>query len=116
MTEILLSMVCTGMQSLMTDQGVFDTMSNTKDKNFVRDKLVVKENWKPEINRVNTYEVVKPLPANVGEVGPQVDIPADRYLKGGSDQIEMLVEPRDRMDYIKLIDSRRIEEWLYHVK
>ena len=44
MTEILLSMVCTGMQSLMTDQGVFDTMSNTKDKNFVRDKLVVKEN------------------------------------------------------------------------
>lgn len=44
MTEILLSMVCTGMQSLMTDQGVFGTMSNTKDKNFVRDKLVVKEN------------------------------------------------------------------------
>jgi len=24
--------------------------------------------------------------------------------------IEMLVKPRDRMDYIKLIDSRRIEE------
>lgn len=53
---------------------------------------------------------VAPLPANVGEVGPQVDISADRYLKGGSDQIEMLVKPRDRMDYIKLIDSRRIEE------
>ena len=90
--------------------GAFGTMSNIEDKNFVRDKLAVKEDWKPEIDRVNTYEVVKPLPANVGEVGPQVDIPADRYLKGGSDQIEMLVEPRDRMDYIKLIDSRRIEE------
>ncbi|WP_337930602.1 hypothetical protein [Holdemanella sp.] len=90
--------------------GAFGTMSNIEDKNFVRDKLAVKEDWKPEIDRVNTYEIVKPLPANVGEVGPQVDIPADRYLKGGSDQIEMLVEPRDRMDYIKLIDSRRIEE------
>lgn len=55
-----------------------------------------------------SYEVVKPLPVNTGKVGPQVDVPTDKYLRGGGDQFEMLVAPRKRMDYIKLVNSRSL--------
>jgi len=88
--------------------GGFGTLSHIEDKEFVRNNLAVKEDWKPDIDRINTYEVIKPLPANVGEVGPQVDIPADKYLSGGADQIEMKVHPAERMQYIKLVDSREV--------
>ena len=89
--------------------GGFGTLSHIEDKEYVRTNLAVKEDWKPDIDRVNTYEVVKPLPVNVGEVGPQVDVPADRYLPGGADQIEMKVHPAERMQYIRFVSSRKVE-------
>ena len=55
-----------------------------------------------------TYEVTKPLPVREGPIGPQVDISADRYLPGGEDQLEIRVAPRERMDYLKLIDSSEV--------
>ena len=78
-------------------------------KEFSRSNLAVKEDWKPDINRVNTYEVIKPLLANIGEVGPQVDILLNRYLAGGSDQLEMRVSPSEQIRYIKLMNTRKVE-------
>ena len=89
--------------------GGFGTMSHIEDKEFVRNDLAVKEDWKPDIDRINTYEVIKPLPANVGDVGSQVDVPADRYLAGGADQFEMKVNTAERMQYIKFVDSREVK-------
>ena len=99
------------MSSVQPDNkpGGFGTLSHIEDKEYVRNNLAVKEDWKPDIDRVNTYEVIKPLPAYVGNVGPQVDVPVDRYLKGGADQFEMKVHPAERMQYIKLVDSRKVE-------
>ena len=89
--------------------GAFGTLDHIKDNEFVRDNLAVKQDWKPDIDRINTYEVIHSLPVNYGEVGPQVDIPANRYLYGGASQIEMKVPPHERMNYIVLVDSRKVE-------
>lgn len=38
------------------------------------------------------------LPVQVGPVGPQIAVQVDKYLPGGASQIQMLVEPANRMD------------------
>ncbi|MEO7779457.1 MAG: hypothetical protein ABIY63_18175 [Fibrobacteria bacterium] len=75
-------------------------------KNEGRDRI--KEGWKPDIDRVATYEVIKPFPGQKGPVGPQIDEKSKRYLPGGGDQVKMLVPEKDRMNYLKLVDERPI--------
>ena len=89
--------------------GGFGTTGHIKDTEFVRSRLAVKEAWKPEIDRINTYEVIRPMPALVGEVGPQVDLVANRYLPGGEFQIEMKIPASERGNYIKFIESREVK-------
>ncbi len=88
--------------------GGFGTPDKITNIDFIRDDLAVKEAWKPDVDRVVTYEVVKDLPANVGKVGPQIDKGAGKYLPGGADQVEMLVAPADRMTYIKVVSVRKL--------
>ena len=81
-------------KQLDTWPGNFATDINTiSDKQYVRDKLAVKYNWKPEIDRVVQYRVKEgsEIPANVGPIGPQIDLEINRYLPGGPNQIEMLM-------------------------
>lgn len=70
-----------------TRPGGFATFDDIPSISYVRNELAVKDAWKPTIDRVVTYEVVKHLPVNIGPVGPQVDEGLSKYLAGGGEQI-----------------------------
>jgi hypothetical protein len=88
--------------------GAFGTFDRIPDIRFVRFALAVKEEWKPEIDRVVTYEIVSPLPADTGVVGPQIDVPAGYYLPGGASQFEMKVPAAERAGHLRVVAVRPI--------
>ncbi|NLP14219.1 MAG: hypothetical protein GX383_07090, partial [Clostridium sp.] len=92
----------------VTSPGAFGTFDIIRDKDFVRNELAVKLAWKPDVDRVVTYEVVQDLPVNVGPIGPQIDEVAGKYLSGGASQLEMLVPKEERMNYLKVVAVRDI--------
>ena len=82
------------------------------DKDYVYYDLAVKSNWKSDIDRVVQYRVKEgiELPAHVGPIGPQIDLEADRYLPGGPNQIELLLDRAiNKMEYLELIGQRPID-------
>lgn len=81
--------------------GTFDWIPNVR---YVRERLAVKVAWKPQVDRVALFEIVEPLPADTGVVGPQIDAGAGAYLPGGGSQFEMKVPASERMRHLKLID------------
>ena len=89
--------------------GGFGTFDRIPDVRFVRFSLAVKTEWKPEIDRVVTYEIVTPLQADTGVVGPQIDVPANLYLPGGGSQFEMKVPASERAGHLRVIAVRPIE-------
>ena len=89
-----------------TRPGAFATFDEIPDVNYARNELAIKEAWKPSIDRVATYEVIKPLPVKIGPVGPQIE--NGKYYAGGGSQVEMAVKPTDRMSHLKLIDETPI--------
>ncbi|HFI0066043.1 TPA: hypothetical protein ACGORS_002310, partial [Streptococcus suis] len=92
--------------------GGFGTDSGTiSSKDYVYNVLAVKSDWKPELERVVQYRVKEgvELPVQVGPVGPQIDVQVDKYLPGGASQIQMLVEPANRMDYLDIVSVRYFE-------
>lgn len=93
-----------------TRPGGFATFDEIPTKAFVRNEPGVKNEWKPDIDRVITYEVVKPLPVKRGTVGPQIDKGAGTYLERGKSQVEMLVPYDQRTDYLKVIDEKPIDD------
>jgi hypothetical protein len=86
--------------------GTFDRIPNVE---FVRLSLAVKMAWKPAIDRVVTYEITTPLPADVGTVGPQIDVPIDRYLPGGGSQFQMMIPAAERMQHLRVVEVRPIQ-------
>ena len=88
--------------------GAFGTFDRIRDIEFVRAELAVKLAWKPDIDRVVTYEIRYPLLVDVGVVGSQIDDRDDRYLPGGASQLQMLVPTRDRMSYLHVVDVQPI--------
>ncbi|VAK69197.1 RhsB [Enterobacter hormaechei] len=88
-----------------TRPGGFATFDDIPNASYVRNELAVKMEWKPDIDRVITYEVKKPLPVKIGAVGPQVDKGANVYLPGGGSQVEMAVPPAERMNYLEVINE-----------
>jgi hypothetical protein len=88
--------------------GAFGTFDLIPDVAWVRRVLAVKVAWKPEIDRVVTYEVATPLAADVGTVGPQIDEGAHRYLPGGGSQLEMQVLAAERFSHLKVVEVRQI--------
>jgi hypothetical protein len=89
--------------------GAFGTFDLIPDVAWVRRVLAVKVAWKPDIDRVVTYEVSAPLAADVGTVGPQIDEGTDRYLPGGGSQLEMQVPAAERFAHLKVIEVREIK-------
>jgi hypothetical protein len=85
--------------------GTFDRIPNVE---FVRLSLAVKMAWKPAIDRVVTYEITTPLSADVGTVGPQIDVPVDRYLPGGGSQFQMMVPAAERIGHLRVVEVRPI--------
>lgn len=88
--------------------GAFGTFDHIPDVAYVRRRLAVKSEWKPEIDLVVTYEILSPLTADVGVVGPQIDVPRDRYLPGGGSQLQMTVPAAERMRHLRVIEVRRV--------
>ncbi|MBV9931406.1 MAG: hypothetical protein JO013_10735 [Alphaproteobacteria bacterium] len=88
--------------------GAFATFDPIPDVAWVRRILAVKVAWKPAIDRVVTYEVAEPLPADTGTVGPQIDEAGPTYLPGGGSQLEMMTIAADRMRYLRIVDVRPI--------
>jgi hypothetical protein len=88
--------------------GAFGTFDRIPDVRFVRFSLAVKTEWKPRIDRVVTYEIVTPLKADTGVVGPQIDVPANLYLPGGGSQLEMQVPKAERTAHLRVIAVRPI--------
>jgi hypothetical protein len=88
--------------------GGFGTFDNISDVADVRSSLAVKSEWKPDVDRVVVYEVTQPLRVRIGPVGPQVDARACQFLPGRWSQLEMLVRPPERMNYLRVIDVRSI--------
>jgi hypothetical protein len=85
--------------------GTFDLIPNVA---YVRIRLAVKQAWKPAIDRVVTYEVTDPIPADTGTVGPQIDAAGPAYLPGGGSQLEMKVPAPDRIRHLKVVEVRAI--------
>jgi hypothetical protein len=96
-----------------TNPGRFATTTGTiEDINYVRDNLAVKVEWKPDVDRVVTYKVKEgvSLPALQGPVGPQIDLTVNQYLKGGADQINILLDRgTNAMDYLEIVSIRNIK-------
>lgn len=88
--------------------GAFGTFDLIPDVRYVRFSLAVKTAWKPAIDRVVTYEIVDPLPADTGIVGPQIDTEAGLYLPGGGSQFEMKVPAPERIAHLKVVAVRPI--------
>lgn len=86
--------------------GTFDNIATVAD---VRDFLAVQRKFKPEIDRVITWEVIRPLPVFVGPVGPQVDTETCRYLPGRWSQIKLNPPVwSELLTYIKPVEVRPI--------
>ena len=63
-----------------------------------------------DIDRVVQYRVKEgsEIPANVGSIGPQIDLEINMYLPGEPNQIEML-KGREKMKHLEIIEIRNIE-------
>lgn len=88
--------------------GAFGTFDRIPNVAYVRRVLAVKTAWKPAIDRVVTYEITSPLTADVGTVGPQIDVPLDAFLPGGGSQFQMTVPAAERMQHLRVVEERPI--------
>ncbi|MDB5707002.1 MAG: hypothetical protein JWN66_4118 [Sphingomonas bacterium] len=91
-----------------TSPGGFGTFDNIASVRDVRRYLAVQYAWKPEIDRVVTYEVTKALPVKIGPVGPQADPHGCRWLPGRWSQLQMTVPAPNRIDYLRVVAVRPI--------
>ena len=93
--------------------GRFGTDANTiEDINYVRDNLAVKNEWKPTLDKVVQYRVKDgmSIPALEGPVGPQIDLGVNKYLDGGANQVNLLVDRNtNMMDYLEIVSVRPID-------
>jgi hypothetical protein len=85
--------------------GTFDRIGSVDD---VREDLAVRSDWKPEVDRVVTYEVERGLPVRIGPIGPQVDPKMCVLLPGRWSQFQALVEKGTLRSYLKVIEVRAI--------
>jgi len=85
--------------------GTFDRIASVAD---VREDLAVRSDWKPTVDRVVTYEVVRELPVRIGPIGPQVDPGLCALLPGRWSQFEALVEKGTLRTYLKILEVRAI--------
>jgi len=85
--------------------GTFDRIGSVEE---VREDLAVRTDWKPDVDRVVTYEVVRALPVRIGPIGPQVDPKLCVLLPGRWSQFQALVEKGTLRGYLKVIEVRAI--------
>jgi hypothetical protein len=91
-----------------TSPGAFGTFDNIESVRDVRVHLAVEYAWKPDIDRVVTYEVTRALPVKIGPIGPQADPHGCAWLPGRWSQLQMTVPKGTQMDYLKVVAVRPI--------
>lgn len=92
-----------------TQPGGFGTYDYLDSVEEVREYLAVLPEWKPDIDRIVTYQVSAPLIVSVGPIGPQVDQVGCKLYAGRFTQIQMLVPPADRINYLTYISERPVK-------
>ena len=92
-----------------TSPGGFGTFDNIESVRDVRVHLAVEYAWKPEIDRVVAYEVIKPMPVKTGPIGPQADPHGCAWLPGRWSQLQMMVPAANRIEYLKVLAVRPID-------
>lgn len=85
--------------------GTFDRILSVAD---VREDLAVRSDWKPVVDRVVTYEVVRELPVEIGPIGPQVDRRLCVLLPGRWSQFKALPGEGPLRSYLKVLEVRPI--------
>lgn len=85
--------------------GTFDRIGSVEE---VREDLAVRSDWKPQVDRVVTYEVVRELPVRIGPIGPQVDPKLCVLLPGRWSQFQALVEKGTLRGYLRVLEVRAI--------
>lgn len=92
-----------------TSPGGFGTFDYIDSVEQVRQYLAVLPGWKKDIDRMVTYEVRAPMLVSVGPIGPQVDQDSCKLYTGEFTQIQFLVPPANRMDYLSVVGERPIQ-------
>ncbi|MFZ1743987.1 MAG: hypothetical protein WAT93_14115 [Pontixanthobacter sp.] len=92
-----------------TSPGGFATFDYLESVEQVRKYLAVLPGWKADINRMVTYEVKAPMLASIGPIGPQVDKDSCTLYTGEFTQVQFLVPPADRMQYLTYVSERTIK-------
>lgn len=92
-----------------TEPGGFGTFDRIETAADVREYLAVLVEWKPAIDRVVTFEVVRPLTVETGPVGPQVDPRLCALLPGRWSQFQMMVPGKERMSYLRIVEVRPLQ-------
>jgi hypothetical protein len=88
--------------------GGFGTFQRIDSVQQVRDLLAVRSDFKPTVDMVLTLEVTQPLPVLVGPIGPQVEPSDCHLLPGGGMQLQMVTLPKDRAQYVKVVEQRAL--------
>ena len=104
------NMVLDSMQA-DTSPGNYGTFDYIPNVDYARTYLAIKSIWKTDCGLVVTYRVKEGmfLPVVEGPVGPQIDLVVNKYLPGGGNQIEMLLDKSiNKMDYLEVISKRNI--------
>ena len=89
-----------------TRPGGWATLDEIPDVNFVRNRLAVTLEFKPEVSKVQEFLIPKGTRIQVGNVGPQI-YKGVKY-PGGANQVQIL-NYIDRAKLIKIGDPRLIE-------
>ena len=92
------------------EPGGWGTFNNIKTAKDVREYLAVLPEFKPEIDRINTYVVIIPMPVQMGPVGPQVEKNGCMLLPGGWSQFNIMADKLDRIKYLALESSRLLDD------
>lgn len=80
--------------------GDFGTFDNISTPQIARENLAIRADWKNSLARVVIYEVTKPLPVKIGPVSTQIDSKTCSLLPGKWSQIEFLVQPSRRINFM----------------
>jgi len=82
--------------------GGWATTEGVPNQAFARGDLAITPDMKPDVSFVVQLEVTKPLPVRTGRVGPV------GTSSGGGAQVEFLVDPGKRGEFIRVIGGRAL--------
>ena len=93
----------------ITQPGGFGLLNDVPSIEFTRNDMAIKVDWKKNCGKVGEFKVKPGVELNVpsGPIGPQIDLKADKYLKGNTSltQLDLFngLGKINRNDYIEIV-------------